>query len=135
MSIIPWSDDLSVNVKEIDEQHKAFLGILNNLYKIMMEPESASGVKDILRQLEAYADFHFATEEKYFDKFNYELAAEHKEEHRKLIAKVKEFLKRVDVEGDRVVLELLDFLGDWLVGHLSEQDKKYIKCFNEHGLF
>lgn len=135
MPIIPWTSDLSVNVKEIDEQHKTFLGILNSLYELMMEPEASREIKDILRQLEAYTTFHFATEEKYFDKFNYEFAEEHKKEHRKLLVKMEEFNKRLDSEGSLVLSGLLDFLSDWLVGHLSNQDKKYTKCFNEHGLF
>ena len=52
----------------------------------------------ILRQLTAYTTFHFATEEKYFDKFAYELAVEHKEQHRQLLAKVNEFNQRFDLE-------------------------------------
>ena len=30
--------------------------------------------------------------------------------------------------------ELVDFLEDWLINHLMIVDRKYIKCFHEHGL-
>lgn len=131
---IPWTNELSVGVKEIDEQHKIFLNILNELCDILANAKPIPEIVDILRQLTAYANFHFATEEKYFDKFHYELAAEHKEEHKKLLARVMEFNKRFEIEGEAILPELLDFLEDWLVDHLSEQDKKYMKCFSEHGL-
>ncbi len=128
---IPWSNDLSVHVKEIDEQHQTFLGILNSLYN----DHSILEIKDILFQLESYAIFHFSTEEGYFDKFNYELSIEHKDKHKQLLAKVKEFNYRFIVEEKALLPELLSFLEDWLVDHLSTQDKKYSKCFNDNGLF
>jgi hemerythrin len=132
--LIQWTDDLSVGVKEIDDQHKIFLSILNDLCNTSCSLHPALEVASILRQLTAYASFHFATEERYFDKFNYEFSAEHKEEHKKLLAKVAEFDQRFITEGDAILSELLDFLEDWLVDHLSGQDKKYTKCFQEHGL-
>jgi len=30
---------------------------------------------------------------------------------------------------------LADFLEEWLGIHLNGMDKKYVKCFHEHGLF
>ena len=122
--LIEWTNDLSVGVKEIDEQHKIFLSILNDLCDISHKPHPTQEIASILKQLTAYASFHFATEERYFDKFNYEFSKEHKEEHKKLLAKVNEFNERFVSEGDAILSELLDFLEDWLVGHLSEQDQK-----------
>ncbi|MFZ2310796.1 MAG: bacteriohemerythrin [Patescibacteria group bacterium] len=132
--LIQWTDDLSVGVKEIDEQHKIFLNILNDLCNTSCSAHPSSEIASILKQLTAYVSFHFATEEKYFDKFNYEFSAEHKEEHQKLLTRVAEFNQRFATEGDAILSELLDFLEDWLIDHLSGQDKKYTKCFNEHGL-
>ena len=132
---IAWSDDLSVNVKEIDDQHQVFLGILNNLYDVAHRIEERDELANILRQLVAYAAFHFATEEKYFDKFDYEWADEHKEGHRELLARALKFKERYAAEGEEVLVELVEFLEDWLREHLTKEDKKYTKCFNNHGLF
>ena len=132
--LIQWTDDLSVGVKEIDEQHKIFLNILNDLCDTSCSLHPISEIASILKQLTSYASFHFATEEKYFDKFNYELSTEHKEEHNKLLTKVTEFNQIFINEGDAILPELLDFLEDWLIDHLSGQDKKYTKCFHDHGL-
>jgi len=132
---IPWTDDFSVNVKEIDDQHKKFLGMLNSLYIILHKAEYGSELKEILQELKAYKEFHFATEEKYFAMFNYELTEEHKEEHQKLSLKVEEFISRFNNGDEDILFDLLNFLEDWLVIHLNNQDKKYTKCFNDHGLF
>lgn len=131
---IPWTKDLSVGVKEIDDQHQVFLKILNSLYEVVVHADSAPELASILNQLNAYAAFHFATEEKYFDKFNYEFTAEHKKEHQKLLAQVENFNKKFKSDGVGVLPELLNFLEDWLVDHLSAQDNKYKECFKKNGL-
>ncbi|MDA3802612.1 MAG: bacteriohemerythrin [Patescibacteria group bacterium] len=127
-------DFLSVNVEEIDKQHKMFLSILNSLYVVLKKDESEKEISNILKQLISYTNFHFATEERYFDKFNYSLAEEHKKQHNDLKLKVEEFKKRFDLEGAEILFDLIDFLEDWHVEHLSMHDKKYVECFNKNGL-
>ena len=133
MEIITWQDEYSVNVKEIDDQHKHFIGILNRLYMAIQASDTAV-LSPLIDELVAYATKHFATEEKYFDQFHYEGATEHKEEHAKLAATVAESLARKTEDPLTLSYELLDFLEDWLVNHLNTMDKKYVTCFAEHGL-
>jgi len=132
---IQWNESHSVNVKEIDEQHKTFIGILNKIYDLVYQRIDQAELKKILDELVAYAEKHFQTEEGYFDKFNYEHSEEHKKEHLKLKTQIGDFYKKLEAGEVEISVELLDFLENWLVDHLDIQDKKYIKCFNEHGLF
>lgn len=131
---ITWSQEMSVGVKEIDEQHKVFVGIMSDLYNLMFKGATEPEMSTLIKQLEAYKTFHFATEERYFDKFSYELADEHKSEHRKLEAKIAELKLRLKNEGETALSDLLDFLEDWLVEHIEINDKKYTTCFNKNGL-
>ncbi len=132
---IKWDTSHSVNVKEIDDQHQRFIQILNKLYESVSHAREQSELKTILDELVSYADLHFQTEEKYFDKFHYENSAEHKEEHTKLKKQVADFYERYEKKETEISIKLLDFLEDWLVDHLDGQDKKYIECFNKNGLF
>ncbi|HOZ37031.1 MAG TPA: bacteriohemerythrin [bacterium] len=132
---ISWNNDLSVNVKEIDAQHQVFLKILANVTELLCRPERVEELDDLMRQLESYMAYHFATEERYFDEFDYEFGEEHKAEHRELAARVAKYKSRYKAEGDSILPEVVDFLEDWLVEHLESQDKKYTQCFNSHGLF
>jgi len=131
---IVWQDMYSVNVKEIDEQHKKFVGILNEIYNEAISPISKDNLKDLLNELVSYALLHFKTEETYFDKFNYKLAEAHKEEHKKILARLESYVM-LNAEGKDIAFELLDLIEDWLVNHLSNFDKLYTKCFNDNGLF
>lgn len=125
---------MSVGVKEIDLQHQEFINILNNLYDYTYQSKSKEELEVLLSRLASYATNHFKTEEKYFDDFNYEFAEEHKSEHSKLLKQIAEFQNNFQSGQAEVTVELIDFLEDWLVHHLGNQDKKYIQCFAEHGL-
>ena len=136
--MIKWEPKLSVKVKEIDEQHQNFISIMNRLGEMVNSHDLPEKMDQTLQELTEYAEKHFVTEEGYFDKFNYEGAEEHKEKHSELRSKIAGFIeKRSDPAKDvyETYLELLDFLADWLVDHLEDMDMKYVKCFNDHGLF
>lgn len=136
--MIKWESKLSVKVKEIDEQHRQFIDILNRLGDMVNARDLPERMGLVLQELTEYAEKHFATEEGYFDKFSYEGIEEHKKAHQELKASIAGFVeKRNDPAKDvyETYLELLDFLADWLVNHLEDMDMKYVKCFNDHGLF
>jgi len=132
---IQWNEEHSVNVKELDDQHKIFISLLNRSYDLIHSQGSQKDLKNILADLIDYAVNHFNAEEKYFDLYNYENLFEHKEEHKKLKKQVLDFQKDFLAGKKDITVELIDFLEDWLIDHLGSQDKKYSKCFNEHGLY
>ena len=138
---LEWQDDFSVGVEEIDSQHKKIIGFINNLDQNLGRSDLAQIQKNMLREMTDYARYHFGTEEKYFDLFNYEHSAEHKKGHDAYEDKVEEFEKRLSSldsgnANERVsfTLDLMGFLEDWWVGHILHEDKQYSACFKEHGL-
>jgi hemerythrin len=132
---IEWKDEYSVGIKEIDDQHKYFISLLNDLYNAIVAGKSREDLKELFLYLADYAEKHFATEEKYFDEFNYDGAAEHKAKHQEMrleIEKIKNMddeEKEIDFYGNIVYL-----LKNWLEEHLAQMDQKYKKCFAQHGL-
>lgn len=133
MATFEWKEEYSVGVEMIDEQHKVFIGIINELYTAIMEKKEKIILDDVFKQLVAYTQFHFQTEERYFDEFQYEGSEEHKAAHKKLCDQIAELeTKREGIMENP--FELMDFLEDWLVDHIMGMDKKYGPCFNEHGL-
>ena len=91
MALIEWSSDYSVNVSEIDSQHKKWVEIINNLHDHMKQAKGEAALGGIIEDLEAYTIFHFKTEEDYFDKFKYVHSAVHKREHELMRQKIKGF--------------------------------------------
>jgi len=130
-----WKPEYSVNVTEIDDQHKKFISILDDLYQAILVGKQKEKLYEVFEKLEEYMDLHFSTEENYFDKFKYEGSDEHRAEHKKLKNKVEDIKQKAKNNEDVISFELVDFLEDWLLDHLAALDKKYTKCFNEHGLY
>jgi hemerythrin len=134
MAFLKWNKSLSVKVKEIDEQHKKLVGVINKAHTLAKKKNPDKEImKAMLIDLLEYARIHFSTEEKYFDDFNYSGSEEHKNEHAQLLLKAIDFANKID-KGENVAKQFLDFLKYWLEKHLVEMDQKYVKCFKDHGL-
>lgn len=134
MAFVNWTDELSVHVSVIDEQHKKLVGILNDIYDAMQLGQGAAIVSKILDNLVEYTIVHFSAEEKYMKEFNFKEYAAHKLEHENLVDQVKKF--QADLAAGKVFIsiEIMNFLRDWLSNHILVTDKKYTACFNQNGL-
>jgi len=130
MVFMEWDESLSVQVKEIDGQHKKLIGVINKAHEIAGKREEFG---EIFTELIEYVRIHFSTEEKYFEEFDYADKEEHVKEHLKLTEQVLDFKNKYD-SGDCDCEGFLDFLKEWVGEHLKVTDQKYVKCFKEHGL-
>lgn len=134
MPIITWTDTFSVKVAEIDTQHKKLVEMINKLYEAMKVGKSKDVMGEILNNLISYTATHFKTEEKYFDLYSYPEKENHKTEHKEFVETVTKFKNDFDSGNATISIELMNFLRDWLTKHINGTDKKYTKCFNDHGL-
>jgi hemerythrin-like metal-binding protein len=131
-----WKDEYSVNVHEIDEQHKQILEIINHLMDIISElPKKEEDIKNVIHDLVVYKTNHFATEDKYFHRFNYEGTVEHKIAHKRFDEKMDTLARKYKKDAVGHAFALIDFLEDWFISHIMRTDHKYITFFNEHGLY
>src|SRR5512140_2145124 len=60
---IEWSDELSVGIQEIDEQHKVLVGLVNDMHRAIHEHHGRDTARAILEKLGDYTRVHFAVEE------------------------------------------------------------------------
>src|SRR5512133_2947512 len=92
--MIQWDGSLSVGVAEIDLQHQRLVKMINELNDAMKVGKSREILGKIVSGLIAYVQVHFATEEKYFDRFKYLETDQHKQEHKTFSATVDDFAKK-----------------------------------------
>jgi len=131
MAYIEWSDGLSVRVSAIDRQHKELIRLINNLYDAMNQGQGATVLEEIMVGLIDYTNYHFTTEEGYFEASAYPDSATHKRQHEDFVAKVSEFKQGFDEGRLFLTLDVMSFLGDWLVHHIQGSDASYAP-FLEH---
>lgn len=132
---LEWKEDYSVGVVEIDNQHKKMIEIINYLVDVIGRVPDEEEVKKIIGDIVAYKAEHFATEEKYFHQFNYEGTVEHEARHRQFNDQINALQAKSEGDAIGFAFELVEFLEDWLIGHLLSMDKKYTQCFHDHGLY
>lgn len=134
MSLIAWEEKYSVNVKEIDDQHKKLVQLVNELHDAMLVGKGKQITSKVLQSLIDYTAHHFATEEKYMTKFNYPAYPQHKAEHDNLVKQVLDFQDKFNNGQAVISLDLMKFLKDWLINHILGTDKKFGPFFNAKGL-
>ena len=134
MALVKWDDSFSVKVTEIDRQHQKLVSMINELSDAMKQGKGKEILCKIINGLIRYTATHFNTEEKYFDRFRYPEADNHKKEHVAFVQKVSDFKSGFEEGKLTLTIDVMNFLSDWLRKHIKGADKLYSQCFNENGL-
>ena len=125
MSPFKWKNDFSVGIKEMDDQHKDFFNILNRLGEAAGGNKGMEVVGPVLRHLSEYSRHHFAEEETWLKIIGYPGLQYQKKQHDFFISQVTELQDRYSKGEASIPISTLEFLREWLLSHILENDKKY----------
>ena len=129
MALIEWNDSYNIDIAEIDDQHKLLVQIINNLHNAITTNKNPEVIGDIIDKINDYANFHFRTEEIYFDEYGYTEAEDHILKHNEFREKAKEFKQKFQNDENGVGDEVLDYLEKWLIEHIQGEDQQYVSLF------
>jgi hemerythrin-like metal-binding protein len=124
MTAIQWSDELSVNIPSIDNQHKTLIKLINRLDDAINAGNTRHVLQVVLGELTRYTEAHFIYEEALFDMYGYPGSPGHKKAHKKLFEKVEQF-KQALARDEDIYQELAGFLNEWLYHHILREDMAY----------
>lgn len=133
-TLVDWSDELSVGIQELDEQHKVLVGLVNELHDALLHRKGSAVTGTILARLSEYTRLHFVVEESLMRLLGYPFYEQHKEEHETLTAQLEEIKHKFALKKHSVSLELMQFLKLWLTKHIMETDKRYEGYFLAKGV-
>jgi hemerythrin len=119
-----WDQSLSVQVKEIDEDHRRLVNLFNILIHSVVEGDAKNYIEAVLEELISCTVWHFRHEERLMLKYDYEGLAEHKAEHQELIDSVRALQQTFLQEDKPVSSEDIEFLEHWLTEHIFVADMK-----------
>lgn len=134
--LIPWTRDLSVDIRHIDKQHRTLIDIINDLHQALTQARAGNVIQEIIDRLLDYTVNHFGEEERLMERHGYPKLAQHKEIHKKFIATAQSFQERINQGApmSAVAGELLATLRDWLVNHIKKTDRQYAAHLHKKGV-
>ena len=129
-----WNDSYSVDVAEIDSQHKHLVGLLNGLHEVMKRGAQQHEIEALLQDLLQYTEFHFAAEEKLMARAKYPDLEDHCAKHAAMKQEVVRLLSAAKSGGQSVSISLMAFLKNWLSRHIQGTDKQYAPAMHAAGI-
>lgn len=133
MALIKWENRYSVKIAKFDEQHQQLVGMINQLYEAMKVGKGQLELGKILEDLVDYTRKHFASEEALMLKHGYPNYTQHKTSHDRLTQQVIEFKNQYHEGKIGLSIQMMNFLKEWLVNHILDEDKDYSNFFQAKG--
>lgn len=131
MPLFVWKKDYSVGVELLDEHHKNLFRIFNSLYENTMHSKEVEYVLPIIDELQEYTEYHFSAEEKHMREQGFSETDDHILKHRDFVERIKSLYFQYRDDDLEVTIELIVVLGNWLLHHVLEEDRKYSKIAQE----
>jgi len=127
MAKLQWSDDLSIGVELIDQQHKTWIEHYNKLVSAVEAQQGPREIAEVLGFLVDYTAFHFTAEEELMSDNGYPEFDNHRAQHDKLNDTLGNLIEDFREEGATHILAdfLQTFLGNWLVDHIRTVDMRF----------
>jgi hemerythrin-like metal-binding protein len=118
---VSWKQDFELGVSRIDTEHQFFFGLRNDLFAAVIRGQGEARVESVLDRLAAYADLHFAGEERDLERVECPGLPSHRAQH-EMFRRNLQTIRRSSVRSRA----MLDFMRDWLVLHILETDRRCV---------
>ena len=124
MKLIEWDDSLLLGVEPVDSHHKHLVSLLGKAQNSFLWGIKQGEIEQILDELVAYANYHFAAEEELMLLNNFSGIGAHQEEHESFRRWVAD-LRRTHAPDDlEAYMEVTNVLIEWLVSHIKGIDSQ-----------
>lgn len=127
-NVFEFSEEYCTGNDLIDNEHKELFRIIekvNNLVEEGVDASRCDEILEVLGELRAYTEFHFADEEEYMESIHYDGLEAQKRAHKAFVYKIRD-IKKEDIEEQtqEYMQSLVEFLLGWLINHILYTDKK-----------
>jgi hemerythrin len=125
-NLIDWNQKYDLGIEDIDLQHHFFLNLINRVSKNLLASNNPDYQLSLISELNAYAVFHFISEENMMRQAGYPELEIHKKHHFDIIESLCAEGNNFRLEPSQKELEkIINLLVDWFVNHTSKEDKLF----------
>jgi hemerythrin len=126
MQELVWGHENEVGIEDIDLQHHYFLNLVGHIITALESGEEKNYIEALVNELDAYAKFHFRSEERMMLHSGYPDYEVHKNHHLDLIQQlgIKQY-NLIDAETPEDAGAVIEFLVNWFMEHTMGEDKAF----------
>ncbi len=127
LPIFYWNDQLSLDVPNMDAEHKVLIEKINILIQELEKNKSIPNSSTLIRaftDLTEYTAHHFSDEESYMESIGYPQLNSHRKIHQNLLKQVGSFTNSIQ-SGQVDDAKLVSFLRNWIISHIMGVDMQY----------
>ncbi|MEZ0121598.1 MAG: bacteriohemerythrin [Candidatus Reddybacter sp.] len=118
-----WTDDLSIGIDDIDQDHKALFDVFQDAYWISQTKADPADLYCMMANLLNYTEVHFKREEALMAASPYPFFDKHCGIHQQLIKQLKTQIIRVQNQQQTPKGFVL-FIRDWFIEHIHGTDNR-----------
>jgi hemerythrin-like metal-binding protein len=117
--------EYNIGVEALDEEHQDLFNGLREIESAIAENAAQETTRAILRKIAESTRVHFGEEEAQMQAGQYPGLALHAANHQRLMEKLLAFAARYWAGGQKIDRHALNFLRDWLLYHIQNDDTRY----------
>ena len=127
MLIVTWRDQMSLDYLPLDEEHQAFLNVVNRSLTASRAGDVVA-MEQVFNGCYDYVRNHFTHEEEVMDRIAFPDMEAHVQAHHTFIQNISEFRQRFEkaktlAQKQKEAIKSADFLSLWFLGHVLSRDK------------
>ena len=124
-----WKDKYSIDVKEIDDQHKKMFELGGKISCLVFDNGAENYLNEILsiiEKLREYTKYHFKYEEEHMELNGYVHQHTHRIQNSYLLERIDKIEdKMISNRQQETLIEMINFILDWISKHILKEDMKY----------
>ena len=126
-TLVTWSENYSVGIEHIDNQHKELVSLTNELYRACLAKNDTfeAVFKETMSRMVEYVRYHFKAEMELLEKSNFPDLQNHKMQHDQLIFDILEAVREYNEGKKFVPNNFVRTLKDWIFSHIAFYDQAY----------
>ncbi|MFO1127635.1 MAG: hemerythrin family protein [Rhodospirillales bacterium] len=122
MTFLEWNDALLVGEREMDDDHRRLVVLVNEIADAAAAARRASSVSEAIARLVDATEDHFGREERMIRDSGDPNAIPHARDHGMLLSQLKILSTLIDDETVEAGTDLVRFIRGWLVSHVRTHD-------------
>jgi hemerythrin len=126
LSQVVWNEDLSIGITEVDQDHKRFIAMVNDLNRAIVNQEEREQIRQRLHLIILDVKGYFEHEQRIFGERGYPDGAHHAVLHTKLMGQIVAAMTLFrDSEQRERWIEMGMLIKGLLIDHLLNEDLQY----------